>query len=101
MKKDTVVATVRIGYADGYHRGLGNGVGKMFYKGRLVPVIGNICMDMTMLDVSAIVNPKEGDEVFVFGEDLPVQLVAQWLNTIPYEVLTSVSFRVKRIYFQQ
>ncbi len=101
LKKDTIVATVRIGYADGYDRGLGNGVGKMLYHGKLMPVIGNVCMDMTMLDVSAIPHAKEGDEVIVFGEGLPVEQIAQWLHTIPYEIMTGISSRVKRVYFQE
>ncbi|MEO7802483.1 MAG: bifunctional UDP-N-acetylmuramoyl-tripeptide:D-alanyl-D-alanine ligase/alanine racemase [Ginsengibacter sp.] len=101
LKKDTLVATVRIGYADGYDRGMGNGVGKMLYQGKLVPVIGNVCMDMTLLDISAIQNAKEGDEVIVFGEDLPVEKLAQWLHTIPYEIMTGISSRVKRVYYQE
>ncbi|MEI9933830.1 MAG: bifunctional UDP-N-acetylmuramoyl-tripeptide:D-alanyl-D-alanine ligase/alanine racemase [Ferruginibacter sp.] len=96
--KDSVIATVRIGYADGYPRLLSNGIGKMYVNGRLLPVIGNVCMDMTMLDVTdADVN--EGDEVIVFGEALPVSDLAQWAQTIAYEILTGISQRVKRIYY--
>jgi len=73
----------------------------MFVNGNLVPVVGNICMDMTMLDVTAVSNVQEGDEVIVFGEKLSVQQLAQWSQTIPYEVLTNVSQRVKRIYFEE
>ncbi len=98
---DAVIATVRIGYADGYSRKLGNGNGKMWVKGKLVPVIGNICMDMTMIDVTAIKNVQEGDEVIVFGKELPLQKVAEWADTIPYEVMTSISQRVKRVYFEE
>lgn len=101
LKKDTIIATVRIGYADGYDRGLGNGVGKMLYHGKLVPVIGNVCMDMTMLDITGVQHAKEGDEVIVFGEDLPVEKLAQWLHTIPYEIMTGISSRVKRVYYQE
>lgn len=97
----SLVATVRIGYADGYSRRLGNGKGKMFVRGKLAPVIGNICMDMTMIDVTDIPGVKEGDDVVVFGKELPVQQLADWAETIPYEILTSVSQRVKRVYFQE
>ena len=101
LKQDSLIATVRIGYADGYSRSFGNGRGYMFVNGNLVPVVGNICMDMTMLDVTAVSNVQEGDEVIVFGEKLSVQQLAQWSQTIPYEVLTNVSQRVKRIYFEE
>ena len=99
LEKDTTVATVRIGYADGYRRALGNGVGKMLLAGTVVPTVGNVCMDMTMLDITGL-KAKEGDEVIVFGEDLPVTTLAAWAETIPYEILTSISQRVKRVYFQ-
>jgi len=99
--QDTVIATVRIGYADGYPRRLGNGVGKMWVKGRLAPVIGSVCMDMTMIDISGIVDVQEGDEVVVFGKELPVSQLAHWAQTIPYEILTGVSQRVRRVYFEE
>jgi alanine racemase len=99
--KDTVIATVRIGYADGYPRTLGNGVGKMWIRGRLAPVIGSICMDMTMIDISGIGDVQEGDEVVVFGKELSVSQLAHWAQTIPYEILTGVSQRVKRVYFEE
>jgi alanine racemase len=99
-KKNITIATVPIGYADGYNRKLSNGVGYMLVNGQKAPVIGNVCMDMCMLDVTGI-NCKEGDEVIVFGEELPVTIIAEQLNTIPYEILTSISRRVKRIYFQE
>jgi alanine racemase len=97
----TIIATVCIGYADGYSRSLGNGSGKMMVKGRLAPVIGSVCMDMTMIDITAIPDVAEGDEVIVFGKELPVQQVAKWAQTIPYEILTGVSKRVKRVYYEQ
>jgi alanine racemase len=97
----TVIATVRIGYADGYARALGNGVGKMWINGRLAPTIGIISMDMTMIDITGIPDVKEGDEVVVFGKELPVSQLAMWAQTIPYEILTSVSQRVRRIYFEE
>jgi alanine racemase len=99
--KDTTAATIRIGYADGYPRILSNGKGKMLLKNVLVPVIGNVCMDMTMLDITGIENVHEGDEVIVFGEALPVQSLAEWSNSIPYEIITRISQRVKRVYFQE
>ncbi len=98
---DTIIATVGIGYADGLSRRLSNGVGKMLVKGKLVSIIGKVCMDMTMLDVTAINGVEEGDEVIVFGEELPLQILAEWSGTIPYEVMTGISRRVKRIYFQE
>jgi alanine racemase len=101
MKEDSVIATVRIGYADGYSRRFGNGMGKIWVKGKLVPVVGMVCMDMTMIDVTGIPNIKEGDEVIVFGRELPVQKMASWIDTIPYEIMTSISQRVKRVYFQE
>ena len=101
LKKDAVIATVRIGYADGYSRKLGNGAGKMWVKDKLVPVIGSICMDMTMIDVTGIEGVREDDEVIVFGKELPVQRLAEWAGTIPYEIMTSISQRVKRVYFEE
>lgn len=101
VKEDSVIATVRIGYADGYARRFGYGKGRMWVRGKIAPVIGTVCMDMTMIDVTAIPNVKEGDEVIVFGKELPVQQVASWIETIPYELMTAVSQRVKRIYFQE
>jgi alanine racemase len=97
----TVIATVRIGYADGYSRNLGNGNGKMWIYGMLAPTIGIISMDMTMIDITGIPDVKEGDEVIVFGKELSVNQLAGWAQTIPYEILTGVSQRVKRIYFEE
>ena len=98
--KDMRTATVRIGYADGYPRILSNGKGKMMINGNPAAVIGNICMDMTMLDVTDI-EANEGDEVIVFGEELNVSTIAKWADTISYEILTNISQRVKRIYFEE
>ena len=100
VKKDSVIATVRIGYADGYPRLLSNGSGKMMINSQSAPVIGNVCMDMTMLDITGLI-ANEGDEVIVFGEDLPVTTIAKWAKTIAYEILTNVSQRVKRVYFEE
>ncbi len=98
--QDLLIAVLPIGYADGLNRRLGNGVGKLWVNGHLAPIIGNICMDMCMIDVTGI-GAKEGDRVIVFGKELPVSIMAQSLDTIPYEVFTSVSQRVKRVYFQE
>ena len=99
-EKDAVIATVRIGYADGYPRSLSNGIGKMWVNKKLVPVIGSVCMDMTMLDITGV-DAKEGDDVMVFGEKLSVSDLAEWANTIPYEILTGISQRVKRVYYEE
>jgi alanine racemase len=106
VDKDSVIATIRIGYADGYPRRLGNRIGKILLKlpggeTKLAPVIGTVCMDMTMIDVTGIPGVKEGDEVIIFGEDLPVQELAAWAGTIPYEIMTGISQRVKRVYFEE
>ena len=97
LTRDSEIATVPIGYADGLRRCLGNGKGKMWYKGHLVPIVGNVCMDICMVDVTGL-NAKEGDRVEIFGKNLPITQVAEWMNTIPYEVLTGISRRVKRTY---
>ncbi|MBC8054169.1 MAG: bifunctional UDP-N-acetylmuramoyl-tripeptide:D-alanyl-D-alanine ligase/alanine racemase [Sphingobacteriaceae bacterium] len=94
------VATVKIGYADGYSRRLGNGKGKMLVNGVVVPTIGNICMDMCMLNIGGL-NANEGDEVIVFNEVIRVEEIAEQIETIPYEVLTGISERVKRVYFYE
>jgi alanine racemase len=101
IKQDARIATVRIGYADGYPRSLGNGAGKMWVNGQLAPVIGTVCMDMTMIDITGIPQVQEGDEVIVFGSVLPVKQVAHWAKTIPYELLAGISQRVKRVYFEE
>ncbi len=101
LQKDSQVATVRIGYADGYPGNLGNGVGKMALHGKLVNTIGNICMDMTMLDVSALENVHEGEKVEVFGKQIAIKQMADWAGTIPYEVMTGISQRVKRVYYEE
>src|SRR5690606_35566374 len=92
------IAIVRIGYADGYNRRLGNGVGQMLVAGTLVPTVGEICMDMCMIDVSGL-PVKVGDEVVVFGENPRIEELAERVGTIPYEIMTSISQRVKRIYY--
>lgn len=102
VDRPSVIATIRIGYADGYPRCLGNGVGSVLIEGVSCPVIGNVCMDMTMIDVTdhpGIVRP--GTEVVVFGPELSVARVADRAGTIPYEILTGISPRVQRVYFEQ
>jgi alanine racemase len=99
-EKDMQTATVRIGYADGYPRILSNGAGHMLVNGKLAPVVGKICMDMTILDISGITAAEE-DEVIVFGEALPVSQLAGWAHTIAYEILTNISQRVRRVYFEE
>ena len=100
MQEDGEIATVKIGYADGYLRALGNGAGSMFIKGKEVFTIGNICMDMCMLNVTGM-DIKEGDEVIVFNTQESLYNLAEKLHTIPYEVLTTISQRVKRIYYYE
>lgn len=99
-EKNTKIATLPVGYADGIRRSLGNGVGRVNVHGRLVPIIGTICMDMLMLDVTDC-PCKEGDEVIIFGENPSIVDVAETMGTIPYEVLTSISSRVKRVYYRE
>ena len=94
------IAVLPIGYADGFNRLLSNGVGKVSIRGQEAPVVGNICMDMCMVDVTGL-GAEEGDRVIVFGAEVPVHEVAETLHTIPYEVLTSVGQRVKRVYFTE
>jgi alanine racemase len=99
-KRNMQIATVPIGYADGLSRKLSNGKGKMIVHGRPAPIVGNVCMDMCMIDITDI-PCSEGDEVIVFGEGYPIMEVAKDLDTIAYEVLTNVSRRVKRVYYQE
>lgn len=99
-EKETLVATVPIGYADGLDRRLGKGASGFLVHGQQAPTVGNICMDMCMIDITGI-DAKEGDEVIIFGDGLPVNDLARKLNTIPYEILTSVSGRVNRVYYQE
>jgi len=101
VERDSIIATIRIGYADGYSRMLGNGIGKMLINHQLVPVIGSVCMDMTMVDVTGIPDVHEGDEVIIFGSRLSIQQIAEWAKTIPYEIMTGISQRVKRVYFEE
>jgi alanine racemase len=99
-QKDSEIAIVPIGYADGINRKLGNGKGYFIVKNNKVPIVGNICMDVCMIDVTGL-NAKTGDEVIIFGKENTVQEIADVIGTIPYEILTSISGRVKRIYYQE
>jgi len=102
---DLVIAIVPVGYADGLNRRLGNRRGKLYAGGQEAPIVGNVCMDLTMIDVTRLastVNPPQvGGEVIIFGDDHPVSELAAQMETIPYEVLTSISRRVKRIYYYE
>lgn len=100
LQRDSVVATIPIGYADGMNRHFGNGAIKVLVNGREAPTIGNICMDACMIDVTGI-DCREGDTVEIFGNNMPVSRLSDALDTIPYEILTSVSPRVKRVYYRE
>ena len=99
IERDSVIAAIPIGYADGLNRHLGNRNCYCLVKGQKAEYVGNICMDVAMIDVTDI-PCMEGDQVEIFGEHLPVTVLSDTLDTIPYEVLTGVSNRVKRVYFQ-
>lgn len=100
VSRESRIATIAIGYADGYSRVFGNGHAYVLINGQNAPTIGNVCMDMTMVDVTDIA-ASEGDEVVVFGTDPTIQDLARWANTIPYEILTNVSQRVKRVFVSE
>ncbi|HBE55307.1 MAG TPA: bifunctional UDP-N-acetylmuramoyl-tripeptide:D-alanyl-D-alanine ligase/alanine racemase [Prevotellaceae bacterium] len=100
LTRDSRIASIPIGYADGLDRHLGNRHGYCLVGGQKAQYVGNICMDVCMIDVTDI-DCKEGDAVIIFGEALPAAVLANWLDTIPYEVMTSVSSRVKRVYYQE
>ncbi len=99
--KDLHIATIGIGYADGLLRAAGNGRFSVAIRGQLAPIIGNVCMDMTMVDITDLQHIQEGDEAIIFGEFPKVESLATATQTIPYEVFTNVSERVKRIYFKE
>lgn len=93
------IATIPVGYADGFDRRLSNGVGQVRVNNSLVPVVGNVCMDMAMIDISDV-EVQEGDEVIIFDDNHTVSDLAKAIGTIPYEILTSISDRVKRVYLE-
>ena len=100
LSRRSRIATIPIGYADGFNRKLGRGVGEVYVNGKRVPTVGNICMDLFMADVTDV-DCKVGDKVEIFGEHITAVEIADKLGTIPYEVLTSVSERVKRVYYRE
>jgi alanine racemase len=97
-KRDSRIAIIPIGYADGLDRKLGNEVGKVLVNGKVAPIIGRICMDMSFVDVTDI-ECKETDEVVIFGDSDLLHQMADSIGTISYEILKSVYQRVKRVYF--
>jgi len=99
-EKDMTIAIIPVGYADGLSRKLSNGIGRLYIDGKPVSITGNVCMDMCMVDITGL-DAKEGDEVIVFGKDHPITELARDLETIPYEVLTNISRRVKRVYYHE
>jgi len=100
LEKDCRIAVLSIGYADGFRRSLSNGKGFVWIHGTLAPVIGNVCMDMVMVDVSEVAC-EEGDAVEIFGKNLPIEKIAEAADTIPYEIITGISSRVNRVYFRE
>ena len=100
LQRPSRIAAIPIGYADGLNRHLGNGHCYCLVNGQKAPYVGNICMDVCMIDVTDI-DCKEGDAVEIFGDHLPVTVLSDALETIPYEILTSISTRVKRVYYQE
>ncbi|QJX47117.1 bifunctional UDP-N-acetylmuramoyl-tripeptide:D-alanyl-D-alanine ligase/alanine racemase [Hymenobacter taeanensis] len=98
---DRRIATLAIGYADGYDRRFGNGAGEVLIRGQRAPIIGNVCMDMCMVDVTHIPDLRAGDTAIIFGEGLTLPELAQRVGTIPYELLTNVSERVKRVFITE
>lgn len=99
-EKNMRIGIVPIGYADGLSRLLGNGNGKFYVNGHQVPVVGDICMDMCMLDLSQV-EAVEGDTVVIFDAEHDINDIAKACQTIPYEIMTRVSQRVKRVYYQE
>ncbi len=97
----TRIATLSIGYADGYPRALSQGKGKVLIKGQLYPIVGNICMDMCMIDLGLNDEINEGDRAILFGSDLTAMQLADWANTIPYDIFSGLSSRIRRIYFEE
>ena len=100
LTRNSRIATIPIGYADGLRRALGCGRSSVWINGTLCPIVGNICMDICMVDVTDA-NCEVGDRVEIFGHNINVATIADTLGTIPYEVLSAVSSRVKRVYFRE
>jgi len=100
LEKNSIIAIIPIGYADGLDRKFGNHNGKVIINGQTADFIGDICMDMSMIDITGL-KAEEGDEVILFGEENPIQTLSKQIGTIPYEILTSISARVKRVYINE
>ena len=100
ISRTSEIAIIPLGYADGLDRKLSNGVGEIFIKGKRAPIVGNICMDMFMADVTGL-NANSGDEVEIFGSNISILEVAEKVGTIAYEILTGISQRVKRVYIHE
>lgn len=100
VHQPTTIAVLGIGYADGFRYGLSNGIGQIWVNGHLAPVIGNVCMDMVMIDITGI-SAKEGDEVIIFGKENPATDMAMNAGTIVYEILTDIGQRIKRVYYKE
>jgi len=101
IAKDAVIATIRIGYADGYPRNLGLGKGYVLIHSKRAPIVGKICMDMMMVDITQIEDVKTGDEVVLFGKGMSIIELANWAETIPYHIMTGIASRVKRVYYEE
>ena len=101
LERDARIATIAIGYADGFDRGFSGAVGRVSVGGVLCPVVGNVCMDMTMIDITDAPTAQEGDEVIIFGVQNPITDLARAIGTIPYEILTGIGARVKRVFFKE
>ena len=99
-EKERFIGIIPVGYADGLNRRLGNRNGNFLIRNKRVPVIGNVCMDMCMVDITGI-NAGAGDEVEIFGENIHIDELAEKCGTIPYEILTSIPSRVKRVFFRE
>jgi alanine racemase len=99
LSHDAKIATIRIGYADGYPRSLGNGKGSFLIRGHEVRSVGNVCMDMTMVDITGHDDIVIDDDVLVFGPDKSILEIAKDAGTIAYEIMTGISERVPRVYF--
>jgi alanine racemase len=97
---DRIIAILPVGYADGLNRKMGNRNGRLYIKGKRVPIIGNVCMDMCMADITGI-DAAPGDEAEIFGEHIPINEIAEICDTIPYEILTSIPGRVKRVFYRE
>ena len=96
LKRQSRIATVTIGYADGFDRHFGNGHTSLWVNGTLCPTVGNVCMDAVMIDADCQV----GDHVEIYGDHIPIERLSEVRDTIPYEILTSISPRVKRVYYR-